>query len=365
MSDYLDTGTAAHAIDLQIIDHSVRGYAVATGVTPSKGTDPLTTEVTAGTTLVDGVDVTFASTSDQSVLHSGGDTDPRRDVVYVENITGDAVLQIAEGTPAAAVHAQGDTSVNFADAPFEFAAPAPPSMNDFNGTPVAEVAIPAGATDYTEATHLRSLRTTVDLFLNKSDVLSEHHLPSYDNVNNAPAVTGNIIRITGDGTSEEGVYVYNGTSYVKLSEQLTLQDIIIDANRDWGGYNISNVGELEVNDSFRVEGGRGSFSLPDQHTRYADGLSSVEAARWSLAADEKLEVTLLEVTFKGGGNDPNFVVELVDESASTTLASTSNSIRGSPVATSSTGADVSLQVTNTTGGPVDATISGQLFRVLA
>lgn len=365
MTDYLDTGTAAHAIDLQIISQSIRGYGVAAGVEPSKGTDPLSTEVTAGTTFVDGVDITFADTADQSVLHTGGATDPRRDVLYIENISGDAVLQIAEGTPGAAVHGQGDTSVNFADAPFEFAAPVPPSMNDFNGTPVAEVAIPAGATDYVEADHLRSLRSGVDLFMNKSDVLSEHHLPAYDNTTNAPAAPGNIIRITGAGADDEGVYVYNGTNYIKLSEELTLDDIAIDSSRDWGGFNINNVGELEVADSFRVNGGRGSFSLPDQHTRYADGLTQAEVARWRLASNEQLEITLLEVTMQGGGTDTGFSVEIVDESTNTTLADTHDSIRGSPVASSSTGADVSLLVTNSTGGPVDATISGQLFRVLA
>lgn len=367
MSDYLDTGVAAHVLDLQVISNALTGNGIADGMVPSKA-GALETEVTAGTAIVDGTEVQFASTDDQSAVHNGGDTDPRRDVVYVTDVTGDAVLAIAEGDPGTPVHAAGDDSVAFADAPFEFAAPAPPTFADFDGVPVAEVAVPAGATDYTEADHLRELRQTADVFVDTIAAFSELHLPEYDNTNNAPSVPGNVIRITGDGIDSEGVYVWDGSDWTRFGEEITLDDLVIDSDRNWNGYSITNldtltVNELQVNDHFHVQGGRGSFSLPDQHTRYADGLADAEVARWSLANDEHLEVTLLEVTHLGGGSDVDFTVSLVDVNANNTLASTSDRTRGSPIATSTSGADIALHVTNATGDPVDATISGQLYRM--
>lgn len=367
MTDYLQTGYAAHVLDVQLVSESLRGNGVATGVSPSRS-GALETSVTAGTTFVDGTPLTFASSGDQSAVHDGGDTDPRRDIVYIANVSGDAVLDVYNGTPGAPVHAQGDDTVAFSDAPFEFAAPAPPIAQDIPGTPIAEVAIPAGATDYTEATHLRDLRQFTDLTLEKLVAHSELNLPAYDETSNAPAVTDNIIRITGNGSDAEGVYVYDGASYVNLGEQITLNDLVIDSSRDWGGYDITNVGRaaagtLHASDNFRVDGGRGSFSLPDQHAEYADGLTDAEIARWSLAAGESLEVTLLEVTHLGGGSSTNFAAELRDESDGSTLVSTTDSVRGSPAATSAAGADITLRVSNSTGGAVKATISGQLFRV--
>lgn len=356
MVEYLNRGDAAQIQDIQLVSRALRGHAIGTGVEVSKGSNAMETDVTSGTAFVDGA---IVNVSAQTVTHDAGDTDPRHDVVYVNS---SGTLKIEKGTPASAIGPDGAT---FADDPFVFWSPAPDPPDLIDGVPLAQVAIPAAATDYDAGTQFRELRPTVDMVFETLEARQEVLLPQFDETGNAPTTERNLIQITGNGTDTKGVYFYDGTDYVKTGAGLTLSDLTINSNRDWNGNNITNVGELQVNESFRVHNGRGSFNLPEHHTNYADGLSSAEISRRSLASDEKFEVWMLDVTMKGGGSNSNFTVEIRDESDNSTLASTSDFAQGAstPLGTSAAGADVTVRVTNSTGSAKTATISGQIYRV--
>lgn len=363
--DYLTKGDAAHTLDVQLDQASLRGDAVYSGCAPSHGTNSMETDVASGTVVVGG---TVLSVAAETVTHNAGNTDPRFDVVYVENAAGTANVTISEGTPATAQHAQGDDTVSFSNKPFEFAAPAPDDYNDIvEGAVIAVVAIPAGATDYTAADHLRDQRQFADTDVNALHAEAEALLPQYAETANAPAAQRNLIWTDGSGSDPEAVWVYDGTSYHKVGAGLALADIAINADRDWGANAVTNMSSLQLNQHLVIEQGRGPINLPSMTTNYADGLSSAEVGRWEAQTGEQFEVWLLDVNFKGGGSNTNFTVEIKDEGAATTLASTSDLTAGgtTPLGTSGAGNQITLRVTNSTGAAQDVSIDGQIFRVNA
>lgn len=95
-------------------------------------------------------------------------------------------------------------------------------------------------------------------------------------------------------------------------------------------------------------GGSNHMSVSIPHTEWSDGLSSVEVHRISLASGETLEVHRVDVKLKTGGTLANFTFDVFDETNSTVLASTSDLVQGSPIATSGDGADVIVRVSNGT-----------------
>jgi len=80
-----------------------------------------------------------------------------------------------------------------------------------------------------------------------------------------------------------------------------------------------------------------SLSVPV--TKWASGISNEEIWRMELQAGESIEVNRLEVQPKGGGDVSGLSVDVYDVSSGTVIASTSDLTTGSPVGTSSDGAN--------------------------
>ena len=89
-------------------------------------------------------------------------------------------------------------------------------------------------------------------------------LPTYDNITNAPDKEGSFAYATGDGATSEGVYWYkDGVGWQDVSGGgsgvTALSGLSIDADKDWGGFSITNFGTLNgvtpENHSVRHENG--------------------------------------------------------------------------------------------------------------
>lgn len=99
----------------------------------------------------------------------------------------------------------------------------------------------------------------------------------------------------------------------------------------------------------RAESPVGVFQLaPPLIYEFKNDLSNAEIAAFRLADNEAFELTNLQVRLEGGGTDPGLTADVYDASADEVLAGTSDSMRGSPLATSSKGARIVVRVTNRT-----------------
>lgn len=355
-SDIVEGGQAAQAIDTGQAIQASRGYAIAEGCEPSKPV-AMTVQTAPGTFFVGGT--RFTDSTSQGVALDAGGTEPRKDLIYY-NATG--TLAVAKGTPAPP---DGPAESSYATDPFDFWQPAPPDHADIDGTPVAEVNINAGATDFNELKDLRARRTFSDLVSWRLSADEQLLLPLFDATADAPAVERSVIIISGVGTETEGIYRHDGTSYSKIGGATALSDITIDAARDWGGHGIANLGPIDSTQvstpDLRVTQGNGLIGSTGRHSRY--GLSSApnEIARYTLNTNEKLIVNRMEVKMKGGGTNANFTADVYDESAAAVIASTSGRISAgaTPLGESSAGATILLRYTNATEGAQDACISVQ------
>lgn len=84
------------------------------------------------------------------------------------------------------------------------------------------------------------------------DVEVEFSTPIYVDLASANAATtegpGDMVFITGGGADAAGLYYHDGTAWNILASGGTgatnLSELAIDANKDWGGYSITNAGTL-------------------------------------------------------------------------------------------------------------------------
>lgn len=112
------------------------------------------------------------------------------------------------------------------------------------------------------------------------------------------------------------------------------------------------------------EAGTGFLGFPAHHIEYQDGLVDEEIARYNVPAGQQLTIWAIELQAKGGTILSDFEMTVYDESQSTALASATASTRTAadpgPVATSSTGAVVTLKVRNETGSAQQGTFNGHI-----
>lgn len=125
-------GYGADALAFNQFSQSLEGDSVESGCTPSDGTNAMEVDIAAGEVIIDGSTI---SVSAQTVTLNTSDTDPRKDVVYIDS-TGSAVP--LAGTPAPAEGGTGG---------FDTYMPTPPAMSGTTGVPVALVWVGAGVTD--------------------------------------------------------------------------------------------------------------------------------------------------------------------------------------------------------------------------
>jgi len=94
---------------------------------------------------------------------------------------------------------------------------------------------------------LESLSLT-DLDVDNFAAAMELVAPRYDSTSAAPDKTGMIIVVPASGSDTAGAYIHNGNGYQLLDESGgvsagSLSGLTIDADKDWGGHHIENVGK--------------------------------------------------------------------------------------------------------------------------
>ena len=136
MADNIQNGFGAQALDIEGIYRAFGGNYVESGVTPSVGTNAFEVDISSGSVTVDGT--TGVSVSAQTVTLNTADSDPRKDVVYID---GTGTAQVATGT-AAPAQPTGETRRDTYQ-------PQPPDLSATVAVPVAEVWVPGGASDIT------------------------------------------------------------------------------------------------------------------------------------------------------------------------------------------------------------------------
>jgi len=142
-------GDGIQALDQN--EHSDRWqYSVKSGVDVSPGTNDLTVQCSSGEVIFDGTNVSVAA-QDNVALDPADDTQPRKDVVYVD---ANGALKVATGTPEAAVPS-GETR-------FQTQRPAPNDLSGTDAVVVAEVWVAAGVSDIAAA-DVRDRRQFADL----------------------------------------------------------------------------------------------------------------------------------------------------------------------------------------------------------
>lgn len=198
--------------------------------------------------------------------------------------------------------------------------------------------------------------------------LSSFPLPNADLANSSVTVTaGN--QLTGGGTMSLGGTVtvdvnegsgsgldsdlldgYHGADLAALAENETI-----------GGSWTFNASPSVPNGSFAkpaVSFDSSSASIPV--TKWANGLSDEEIWRTELNAGESLELHRLEIQPKGGGDVTGLDVDVYDATTATVLASTTDVVTGSPVATSGDGSTILIRISNSSGSSQNASIQSNL-----
>lgn len=347
MLSHIEPGDAVQTLDIQLSNAPLSGTSIATGAIPSRS-NPLQTSVSGGVGYNQGDIVNITAST---VAHDAGDALPRRDVVFVD---GAGNPQILKGTPA---EARGPDGVAFADAPFRFWSPSPAALPDIPGIPIAEVAVPQAATDYDQATQFRDIRPTTEAIFDTLVAHQDLQIPTYDNLTEVTGEPSSLIQISGQGTDERGLYHYfSGVGWERIGEQATIADLVVNADKDWNGYDMRNVGGFEAQ-SLSVRDGHGDINrLPT--IRYGENQEE-EIARITLDNDQVLEIGYLEVKMKGGGTNPNFTIDYYDETNASVIVATSDRFRavGGSNAYSTPGADVIMRFTNNTGGVAHVSIN--------
>jgi hypothetical protein len=142
MYQRLNDGDGIQALDANQLSRQLR-YSVADGCTVSAGTNDLTVQVTSpggtGTVILDGTRIDVPD-EDNISLPAPDASNPRKDVVYV---AADGSVNVAEGV---AEPAQPSNEIRRATY-----RPAPPDLSATDAVVLAEVWVPTGASDITDA----------------------------------------------------------------------------------------------------------------------------------------------------------------------------------------------------------------------
>lgn len=126
-------GYGATALDFNQLAAIANGDYVVSGCTPSDGANAMEVDIASGTVRLDGSDI---SVSSQTVTLSASNTDPRKDIIYIDG-TGSAIDVTGTAAPA---EPSGDTH-------FDTYQPPPSDMSTTTGIIVAEVWVGGGVSD--------------------------------------------------------------------------------------------------------------------------------------------------------------------------------------------------------------------------
>lgn len=213
----ISSGFGATALDLQQFLDARDGWAVdldTTGACTATITSQSLREIQVnnGPVYLNGVEHDFVQST--ITLDAPDATDPRRDVIYIDSFNNLAV-ETGDPKPYYPDPATADVAIG----PWDVFSPYPPSMENINGTVVAEVLVPADGSDI----QLRDRR--MDARVSMSKLTADRA-----QVNTAPVNDTDVLRLV-DQTSGGGGTIDNHT---------------LGANLDAAGYDIHSVGTLSA-----------------------------------------------------------------------------------------------------------------------
>lgn len=212
-----------HALDYNQRAWYDEGYAVVSGCAPSDGSGDLEVDIASGSIYFGGSEVSVAS---QTVTLTAGQTDPRKDTIWLDS-NGNA--QVTNGTPAAPLPrgaARADTYQ-----------PAPPMPGTTPSVVVAVVWVPSGAGDIGSA----------DIQDRRSDATSRAHDMTVARLDVNPLASG---QITATGGSDPAADVT--VPGVTTDETLVLEVLTAPASSpSWSadyGFNVDLSHQYDASD---------------------------------------------------------------------------------------------------------------------
>lgn len=305
------------------------GYYVYNGCSVSPGTNDMTVQVGSGQ-VVFNENLVSVSAQDNVSL-STANSDPRKDIVYLD---GTGSLQVATGT-AEPAQPTGQTRR-------DAYRPAPPALENTDAVVLAEVWVPAGATDIT-STDIIDRRVFVPTRFDSLTVDGSSVLNSDLTVDGITTFNGNVT-LSGSGT-----------------------DITVDGSGTFNS-DVSIAGPLSVDGSNVTEktGGKDTVPVSITHTSWGSGLSNEEVFRYTAPPGESLEVHSLSIEPKGGGSVSGLSIDVYDSTAGNIIASDSadgSPTTGNPIGSSGSGNTVLIRLSNSSGSSQQASITVTLLRV--
>ena len=211
----ISSGFGATALDLSQLIDARDGWAVdldVAGACAATITSQATREIQVadGPVFLNGVEHDFVQ--DTIALDAPDATDPRRDVIYIDSFN-----QLAVETGDPKPYYPDPSTADVTIGPWDVFSPYPHSMEDINGTVVAEVLVPADGTDI----QLRDRR--MDARVSMSKLTADRA-----QVNTAPVDDTDVMRLADTQDSN------------------TIDNHVLGSNLDAAGYDIHSVGTLSA-----------------------------------------------------------------------------------------------------------------------
>jgi len=155
---------------------------------------------------------------------------------------------------------------------------------------------------------------------------------SQDNI-----IGGNIIRVYSSTQPDYGI----------KSDDANNTGNIIKNNEFFGTFGSGYI-QLQGNELDLLGQGK-AFSFESQHTSYADGLSNEELDRIALQAGQRLQVYKVEAQLKGGGTNADVTLEVYDDTAGSTIDSTTAGSVSTAGGISGKGNTILIRISNASG----------------
>lgn len=334
----LEDGTGWHALYVNAMIRRDDGYGVIDPdagdclVSLGSGTlgQPDTLSVAAGDVLVAGT--AYALTQTDVQIETANASDPRRDVVYVDN-TG--TIQVAKGT------AEGAQPTGESLSRFEFYRPSPDDLAATQATPLAEVWVSA-ATSGIQTADVKDIRpSTIGTHSLDFDTATQAELDSH-------AANGSLHPSAGDGlVDNSGAFDIEPADFAGAGlEDDGSDNLRVAAALAGTGLTGGAGSALNIQERVHYEPG---------HTEIADGQDDVEYHRIVPPAGGTVTITAMQFNQQGGGTSSSATLDVYDADAASlinqiTLGDTDRSTYTANAA----GNTVLVRMSNSTGSTVDA-----------
>lgn len=342
-----NVGYGASALDLNQLANIISGNYVVSGCSPSDGTNAMEVDIASGEVYLDGSSI---SVSTQTVTLTSSNSDPRKDVIYIDS---SGTANVVDGTAAPAEPS--------AESRFSTYHPSPPDLVSTTGVLIAEIWVGGGVSDIGSSDirdRTQGASNSHDQLINVST--DDHHIRpiagSYlaDSSDTFNVQVGSGVK--GDGSDNLTIEPADFAGFALLDDG---SDNLAVSAGDYLGDDGS--GSLQLQDGATMEGdGSGLLEVKERvsydpgHTEWEDGLATEEIWQMRLQSGETFVVERIEFREKGGGSSTSAEIDVRDNSAGTVIGSQTLGGATKDPGSSGSGNEVLVRLTNSTGGPIQA-----------